>query len=99
MNGLNELSKLLRVCGGFTKDVKMGGKYYKGLDKQDVLLATIELGFREIDSGYLNDLKDVHKKVRQIIMNKEFKSVEYYIEKLKERVYVRELRKNRKIVS
>lgn len=69
--------------GGFIEGVKISksSKYYEGIDKQDVLYATLEYMVKERENHLLRSIKmkEVHKKIRKIAENKDFKKLKYYI--------------------
>ena len=69
--------------GGFVEEVKISksSKYYEGINKQDLVYATLEYMVRERKNSSLRKLsmKDVHRRIRKIVKNKEFKRLDYYI--------------------
>ena len=69
--------------GGFIGGIKISksSKYYEGIGKQDLVFATLEYMTRERKNVYLRkmSIKDVHKRIRKIAENKEFKKLDYYI--------------------
>ena len=69
--------------GGFIEGVKISksSKYYEGIDKQDIVYATLEYMVRERKDSSLRKLsmEDVHKLIREIAENKDYKSLNYYI--------------------
>lgn len=86
--GLNNMSiscalAFLKI-GGFIEGVKISksSKYYEGIDKQDVLYATLEFMVRERKNPALRDMKmeKIHGKIREIAENREFEDLDYYIE-------------------
>lgn len=69
--------------GGFIENVKISksSKYYEGIDKQDILYATLEYMLREREDASLRrfPMKTVHHKIKQIAEKKEYKSVDFYV--------------------
>jgi len=68
--------------GGFVEKVKISksSKYYEGINKQDLFYAILEYMTRERKDPSLRKLpiKKVHRKIRKIAENKEFKSLDFY---------------------
>ena len=72
----------LRI-GGFIRGtkIKAQSKYFNGLDKQDVLLGILEFIIRQRKSGTYKseDINKIYDYIRTIVINKEFKEEEYYL--------------------
>ena len=77
----------LRI-GGFVKGTKIASqsKYFRGLDKQDVLLGVLEfiLIQRENPVYKTQDINRIYKYIRNIVIKGEFKSPKYYLEKFRD---------------
>jgi hypothetical protein len=69
--------------GGFIRGLKISRKsrYYHGIEKQDTLLSIFELMRRQRKNPGLrtNNTKIINEAVKEIALNKKFKSKEYYI--------------------
>jgi len=69
--------------GGFLDHVKISksSKYYEGINKQVLIYATLEHMVRERKDSSLRKLsmENVHKRIREIAENKEYKSLTYYV--------------------
>jgi len=69
--------------GGFIDNVKISksSRYYEGINKQDLIYATLEYMVRERENSSLRRLtmKWVHRRIRNIAKNKEYKNLNYYI--------------------
>lgn len=68
--------------GGFIEGVKISknSKYYEGIDKQDLAYSILEFMSKERKNSSLRKLsmEDIHKKIKKISENEEFKSIDYY---------------------
>lgn len=71
--------------GGFLKGIKISSKskYYKGLEKQDVLLSILEFMDRQRRSKLLRkiNVKQINEHIKKIALNNEFKDNRYYIKR------------------
>ena len=71
--------------GGFIRGVKIAktkSGFFGGLDKQDVLLGIFELmKLQRENQKYRYDSRiECNKKIREIVLNKQFKSEQFYID-------------------
>ena len=68
--------------GDFIEGVKISKsrRYYEGIDKQDLISATLEHMTRERKNSSLRELsiKEVHKKIREVAESIEFRDLDYY---------------------
>mgnify|MGYP001329332246 CR=1 FL=1 len=69
--------------GGFIDGVRISknSKYYEGVHKQHIVYATLEHMVRERKDSSLRKLpmSNVHKSIRKVAENREFKKLDYYI--------------------
>jgi len=69
--------------GNFLKGVSISSKssYHKGIDKDILLLGILEVIIREKSNHQLSNLslKEIHNEINKIIENKEYNTIDYYI--------------------
>jgi hypothetical protein len=73
--------------GSLIQNVKISAKspYYEGLAKDELLLGILEFKIREKKNSSLRKLPidQIHHKIRNIVLKKEYKTVDYYIQYFK----------------
>lgn len=86
-NSIEATINFLKI-GGFIRGTKISvkSKFFKNLDKQDVLLGILEFMIRQRKSRTYQseDINKIYESIRTIVINKGFKEERYYINIFKE---------------